>query len=350
MLNQRAGLLIAGPSQPLTSSKLGAPFEPVVSFDMQVTVRGSNSVATRAEVTSGGSFEYNGRTHKVAGFYRTKDAFLSADGTNCPNPNLAESYLFGAYVLCTVYVMRKDTGAIYAYVPLPRYSSGWGVDGRMLGFPINDAAYTNPRTGKPPITDEDLGKTVDFVCEIYSEYIDSRPAPTEPQKYRMHVYFPFSHPYRYSEISPRLLGYSCQYAEYYVPQMASLGGYESRITFDDIVLPVPTRTGVVGCVPLTGLRNGTAESSGPELSFGPHTVFWLAAGQSIPWKALTAQLYRDGDTAAAAPLTSGYGSENGGPDFGLTEGQSLPSTEGFPLRLSDIGKNVDLYYQLLSST
>lgn len=350
MLNQRAGLLMAGPSQPLTSSKLGAPFEPVVSFDMQVTVQGTGSVATRAKVTSGGSFEYNGRTHKVASFYRSKDSFLSIDEAKCPSPNLAEFYLFGVYVLCTVYVMRKDTGAIYAYMPLMSYSSGWGADGRLLGFPINDAAYTNPKTVKPPITDEDLGKTVDFVCEIYSEYIDSRPAPTEPQKYRMHVYFPFSHPYKYSEKSPKLLGYSCQLAEYYAAGTASLGGYESRITFDDIVLPVSTVTGAVGCVPLTGLRNGTVESSGPVLAFGPHTVFWLAAGQAVPWKTLTAQLYRDGDTTAAAPLTSGYGSKNGRPDFGLTEGQSLPSTEGFPLRLSDIGKNVDLYYQLLSLT
>lgn len=347
MLNQRAGLLMAGPSQPLTSSKLGAPFEPVVSFDMQVTVQGTGSVATTAKVTSGGSFEYNGKTHKVSMFSRTKDAFLSASGANCPNPNLAEFTLVGLYVLCTVYIMRKDTGAIYAYVPLIRYSSGWGADGRLLGFPINDEAYTNAKTVKPIFSDADLGKTIDFVCEIYSEYIDSRPAPTEPQKYRMHVYFPFSHPYNYSERSPKLLGYSCQYAEGYVPQLASLGGYESRITFDDIVLPVST---LGGCVPLTGMRNGTAESSGPVLAFGPHTIFWLVAGQSIPWKTLTAQLYRDGDTAAAAPLTSGYGSENGGPDFGLTEGQNLPSTDGFPLHLSDVGKNVDLYYQLLSST
>lgn len=163
----------------------------------------------------------------------------------------------------------------------------------------------------------------------------------------MHVYFPFSHPYKYSEKSPKLLGYSCQLAESYAAGYASLGGYESRITFDDIVLPVST---IGGCVPLTGLRNGTVESSGPVLAFGPHVLFWgISGGTGVPWKTLTAQLYRDGDTAAAAQLTSGYGLK-GGPDFGLTEGQSLPSTEGFPLRLSDIGKNVDLYYQLLSST
>lgn len=302
MLNQRAGLLMAGPSQPLTSSKLGAPFEPVVTFDMQVTVQGTGSVATAAKVTSGGSFEYKGKTYALQMLHREKSAFITQSSVGCPNPNLAQwvTYPGSGALLCTLYVMRKDTGAIYAYIPLLVWSPtrGWDQDGRMLGFPINDAAYTNPKTVKPPITDEDLGKTVDFVCEIYSEYIESRPAPTEPQKYRMHVYFPFSHPYKYSEKSPKLLGYSCQLAESYAAGYASLGGYESRITFDDIVLPVST---IGGCVPLTGLRNGTVESSGPVLAFGPHVLFWgISGGTGVPWKTLTAQLYRDGDTAAAA--------------------------------------------------
>lgn len=356
---QRRDLLLAGSETFKKPSLLGAPFEPKVSITVPMHITNTSQYLV-VEPVSRTIFTWEGAGYQIE---RLLGGSPSAAG-EIQFGWLGQIFRLGqSGVLgpcCTIYVMRKDTGAIWAFMPQLAYvpeSTAWSrptrwiyPNGMQIGIPINDACYdgapvdkNNKLTTKDFFTEEDKGKTIECIFEIYSEYINDRPKPTEPQKYQFYFRWPLSYPDSDDEeISEGFGGWNHPFNNSVVPGVFSR--YDTRIAFDDLCCFTFWPSGNY-TQPLLNFWVNWMGSTGI-IFWGPTCRPWLG-GTSLP--VAHAILYRGDDPSVTYGISLAHQySQTGEP---LYESYTTkPPPNKFNLKKSDLDTVIDLYFQYLNST
>lgn len=365
---QRRDLLLAGSETYRKTSLLGAPFEPKVSVTvpMKVTVSGSSIQAAPA---AAGTFSYQGVSYDILSLVKASPS----GGGKVQFGWIAQIFRSGNSVsgrpnrgvifpCCTIYFMRKDTGAIWAFWPQLTYapeteSPGWAWDirwtcptGLQIGIPINESCYEGDvweGNVKNIFTEDDKGKTVDCVFEIYSNYINDRPKPDEPQKYQLYLRWPMNHMPEDSDLvfadSGGWVHGSANDNTSVAPGLSGYGGFDTRISVDDLCCFAFQGSASLYTLPLQSMwvRNDTGSS----ILWGPLAGYYFTSGAKGPFdKAIKAQIYRgdmpENKVEIVFDITKNM---TGGPIY-EHYGSAIPLNE------TDINTVIDFYFQYVSST
>lgn len=349
---QRRDLLLAGSETYRKISKLGAPFEPRVSVSASLKISlSSGLIQARSATGSNIPFTYEGETSYIGMLLQTKQTgnslsfgweaiFISNNSVKMPT--------------CTIYVLREDTGAIWAFVPrlyiqgdLESSAAVWIAGNRYFaGIPINDACYDgDPQQGnvKDIFSSDDVGKTIDCVFEIYSDYINDRPRPEEPQKYQLYLRWPLNHTQEDGDFygTGGWVHCSANANNSPAPGIVALGDFDTRICVDDLCCFTFQSNPVLYTLPLQSLwiRNGL----GTSILFGPLAGYFSPGAKGPFDKSVIARIYRgdqpDNKVTLSFDITKNM---TGGPIY-ENYGSALP------LNKSDINTVIDLYFQYVSS-
>lgn len=356
---QRRDLLLAGSETFRKTSLLGAPFEPKVSVTVPVKVTASSSSVTVAAVSSP-IFTYDGVNYTLDVIAKTKSQIApiyfgwAASFSREKFPGVVGP-------CCTVYLMRKDTGAIWAFIPCLVYAKGissnrpirWVQNsGPFTGVPINDASYNgtplsddyNSLNLRDLFTKADNGKTIECVIEIYSNYINDRPAPTEPQKYRLYLQDQshiLNDTYEYAQAEG---GWEHPYDWYKAQGVNSPAGYDTRIGLDDMCC-FTYWTDQLFTQPLLCVYARDVNDSGyGQFFFGPTCAPWLG---NTSLAVTNAFIYRADQPGTTIPLKLDVGNNQTG--SALYNSDDDPNHKVFPISRDERGKIIDLYFQYVSS-